>query len=62
MIEHFLTQYMRLQPDKYRFRKREDISILLGQASRKVITNPRGLIKINSGNHSQSISLFGIRE
>ncbi len=36
----------------YRFLKREDISILLGQASRKVITNPHGLIKINSGNHS----------
>ena len=36
----------------YRFLNREDISILLGQASRKVITNPHGLIKINSGNHS----------
>jgi len=36
----------------YRFRRREDISILLGQASRKVIVNPYGLIKINSGNHS----------
>jgi hypothetical protein len=36
----------------YRVAKREDISVLLGQASRKVITNPYGLIKINSGNHS----------
>jgi len=36
----------------YRVAKREDISILLGQASRKVITNPHGLIKLNSGNHS----------
>jgi len=36
----------------YRVAKREDISVLLGQASRKVITNPYGLVKINSGNHS----------
>ncbi len=36
----------------YRVAKREDISVLLGQASRKVIINPHGLIKINSGNHS----------
>lgn len=36
----------------YRTNLEEDVSILLGQASRKVITNPHGLIKINSGNHS----------
>ncbi len=36
----------------YRVAKREDISVLLGQASRKVIINPNGVIKINSGNHS----------
>jgi hypothetical protein len=36
----------------YRVAEREDISILLGQASRKIIVNPYGLIKINSGNHS----------
>jgi hypothetical protein len=36
----------------YRVAKREDISVLLGQASRKVIINPHGVIKINSGNHS----------
>jgi len=30
----------------------KNTSILLGQASRKVITNPHGLIKINTGNHS----------
>jgi len=30
----------------------DEASILLGQVSRKVITNPYGLFKINSGNHS----------
>jgi len=36
----------------YRSSHGKNTSILLGQTSRKVITNPHGLIKINSGNHS----------
>ena len=36
----------------YRSSYDKNISILFGQVSRKVITNPHGLIKINSGNHS----------
>ncbi len=30
----------------------DNVSIVLGKVSRKVITNPNGLIKINTGNHS----------
>lgn len=37
---------------KKRDSKKGDMSVLLGKASRKVMTNPHGLIKINSGNHS----------
>lgn len=36
----------------YRSSFDNEASILLGQASRKVMTNPHGLIKINTGNHS----------
>jgi hypothetical protein len=36
----------------YRSSYESEASILLGQTSRKVMTNPHGLIKLNSGNHS----------
>ncbi len=36
----------------YRNNKQKNVSILLGQTSRKVMVNPHGLIKINTGNHS----------
>jgi glycosyltransferase involved in cell wall biosynthesis len=36
----------------YRSSHAKEASILLGQTSRKVLTNPYGLIKINTGNHS----------
>lgn len=48
---------------QYRSSYGKDTSILLGQASRKVITNPHGLIKINTGNHSaEHIALWEKRE
>jgi len=48
----FNSKYEVTNQIEYRQREREDILILFGKASRKVIVNPYGLIKINSGNHS----------
>ena len=48
----FDSRYQVVNQINYRTNLVEDVSILLGQTSRKVMTNPNGLIKINSGNHS----------
>jgi len=57
-MDFFNSKYEVSNQIYYRVGERDSLSILFGKVSRKVIVNPKGLIKINSGNHSAEHLFF----